>query len=468
MMKIHAKKYSLFTEMNNETHLQDAIFSNQLPPSDIFPIANIEIYTQTQIKAAYDDQLAIIDNIIADLSAKRTETIKTIETHEIALFKLKSLSAPYRRIPPEIINEIFMCCIPNDESNGAPNLEPWFNALQIFTQVCHLWSDIAKNHPKIWKYLDLDLTAQGLKKAIYILKKWSYIMPVNNLHLRINSTHAIIMMPRAKKLYQILNNNQRLQSLALTVAGLYLFSHLRTLALNFLPNLEKFQIAELGHIFGPETILDIPIYLHAPKLKGLIMSVTCITFMDPRNLQMIKCLSLKSNSHMIDNFLEILHKCPNLTECRINMTGIGTSLEILDENSPIVSLCHLTQFFLFLHEAIPILISKINAPEITTLVVVKQKGRISRNSTLNSIVPLIKYTKKLSELVILGSFSAEEETDFKHIFQEIHPGIPHYWFDNFKPYTDDPYGAFSDTESSGLEVEDDEVEDNEDENMEII
>lgn len=450
--------------MDNKTYLQNAILSNQSPPSDIIPIANIEIHTRTQIKAAYDDQLAVINNIIANLSAKRTETIKNIDTHESALFNLTSLSAPYRRIPPEIIGEIFMYCIPEEEFDNAPDLDVWLNLFQIFTQVCRLWSDIAKNHPMIWKYLDLELKAQGSKKAIYILKKWTFTMPINNLHLRINSTHAVITMPRAKRLYQILNNNQRLQSLILTVAGLYVFSHLRVLALNSLPNLESFQIAEMGHMFGPETVLDMPIYLHAPKLIKLGMATTCLTFMDTRNLLMLKELILKSNTHLVHNFLEILHKCPNLIDCQINMMGIGPNME-LDDNSPVVSLCHLKKLFLFLHESIPMLISKIYAPEITTLIVVKQKGRVSINSTLNSIVPLFAYTKKLSHIAIIGCFSDKEKTDFSHTVQKIHPDILYDLFDTFEPFTNDPYGDFSDTENTPSELE---AEDNEDENMEII
>ena len=449
--------------MDNKTYLQSAILSNQLPSSDIFPIANIEIYTETQIKAAYDDQLMVIDDMIATLSAKRTETIKNIETHESTLFKLKSLSAPYRRTPPEIINEIFMHCIPNEETEDAPDLKVWLNILQIFTQVCRLWSDIAKTHPRLWKYLNLELKAQGSKKAIYVLKKWTSTMPVNNLHLRIDSSHAVVTMPRARRLYQILNMNERLQSLILTVTGLYIFSHLRTLALSFLPNLERFQIGEMGHIWGADTLLDIPIYLNAPKLKQLSMATTCITWMDPRNLQKLKDLTLRSNTHLVHNFLETLRECPNLTHCQINMTGVSQNME-LDNNSPIVPLYHLKKLFLFLHEAIPMFISKIDAPEITTLVIIKRKGPISINSTLNSIVPLIKCTKNLSELIILGCFAAKEITDFNYIFHGIHPGIPCTRLDTFEPFTNDPYGTFSDTETNSSQSE---VEDDEDENIEI-
>jgi hypothetical protein len=439
-------------------HLQNAIFSNLSPPSNIFPAADIEIYTHTQIKSTHDEQLNMLNDIIANLSAKRTEAIKNIAIHELSLFNLKSLSAPYRRIPAEIIGEIFMQCIPNGTCEHNLDLDAWFNLVQIFTQVCYLWSSIAKNTSRIWKYLDIELNAQGSKKAIYILKKWTSTMPANNLELRINSCHGITTMPRAKRFYALLNNNQHLKTLTLTTGGWYLFTHLRALVLNNLPNLETFYISEHTQIAGGGALIDNLIYLRAPKLTQLSLTISFMGIFDARTLRNITILSLKCSTYQIEDFLEFLRYCPNITEVQICI--LRTGLISIDSNPSAITLYHLKKLYLYLHEDISILLELINAPELTELILIRQEGN-SINSKLDDIILFITSTKKLSELNILGTFSDKEKTDFDHTFQRIHPSIPCIWQGACEPFTNDPFrNQFEDDETTSFAENNPETENN--------
>ncbi|KAF8210961.1 hypothetical protein K438DRAFT_1808547 [Mycena galopus ATCC 62051] len=68
----------------------------------------------------------------------------------------ESSSASIERLPPEILAEIFMFCLPSGRwASYEPNTEeaPW-----VLAQVCSPWRAIVLSTPQLWQTLDIDLS----------------------------------------------------------------------------------------------------------------------------------------------------------------------------------------------------------------------------------------------------------------------------------------------------------------------
>lgn len=96
--------------------------------------------------------------LISELSAQRNKTMDYIDAH-------KALISPVRRLPPDIVQEIFLACLPTHRNcvlsaNEAP---------LILSRICSAWRTFALSTPALWASLHLPLE--------YIFE-WSLTNPV--------------------------------------------------------------------------------------------------------------------------------------------------------------------------------------------------------------------------------------------------------------------------------------------------
>ncbi|KAJ3834923.1 hypothetical protein EV361DRAFT_444002 [Lentinula raphanica] len=150
--------------------------------------------------------------IIADLLEKKVQHLRNIEemartlNHELIqartdLAEHKALLSGVRRLPVEIMSEIFLQCLPEVDTSSviwSPEPSP-DQAPLLLTQVCRNWRSIAIGTPRLWSTLSIN-ASNGSASHAEISKLWldrSKKVPLT-LSLLVRSTDRFYGGRRAK------------------------------------------------------------------------------------------------------------------------------------------------------------------------------------------------------------------------------------------------------------------------------
>ncbi|KAJ7120710.1 hypothetical protein C8R43DRAFT_1136652 [Mycena crocata] len=108
--------------------------------------------------AALSMELAHLETLIRDLSARRAEIQESIEIKQ-------ALVAPVRRIPDDILRDIFLACLPTHRNAVMSTRE----APLILCRICSTWRALASATPQIWAslhiHIDFTVANEGRTRA---------------------------------------------------------------------------------------------------------------------------------------------------------------------------------------------------------------------------------------------------------------------------------------------------------------
>ncbi|THU90869.1 hypothetical protein K435DRAFT_675166, partial [Dendrothele bispora CBS 962.96] len=91
-----------------------------------------------------DEEIARLDTLLHNLRSRREKAVSYIHKH-------RRLLSPIRRIPPEIIAELFTYCLPS----AHPPTRDLSEAPLLLTLVCKQWREIAFRTPYLWSSLHI-------------------------------------------------------------------------------------------------------------------------------------------------------------------------------------------------------------------------------------------------------------------------------------------------------------------------
>ncbi|THV00263.1 hypothetical protein K435DRAFT_558724, partial [Dendrothele bispora CBS 962.96] len=91
-----------------------------------------------------DEEIARLDTLLIDLRSRKEKLVSYIHKH-------RQLLSPIRRLPPEIIAELFTCCLPAAHPPTRDLSEPPL----LLTLVCKQWREIAFSTPCLWSALHI-------------------------------------------------------------------------------------------------------------------------------------------------------------------------------------------------------------------------------------------------------------------------------------------------------------------------
>ncbi|KAJ7727543.1 hypothetical protein DFH07DRAFT_896211 [Mycena maculata] len=94
----------------------------------------------------YVDEISRLDSLIRDLSAQREKTLQYIVAH-------KALLSPARRLPPDVMQELFLACLPTHRNAVMSITE----APILLTRICSAWRALALSTPALWASLHIPL-----------------------------------------------------------------------------------------------------------------------------------------------------------------------------------------------------------------------------------------------------------------------------------------------------------------------
>ncbi|KDR65105.1 hypothetical protein GALMADRAFT_148987 [Galerina marginata CBS 339.88] len=408
-------------DMDIQTEIQIAALSNRKPTQHILDAAQdkiVKLNTDIEEMKTMSDEAARQADHFIHLNFKLTHQLKILEKQN---YLLKSLYAPYRNIPTELISEIFLWVLPLLVDQA--DLCIWLQALDIFTHVCSEWKSIALNDPRIWKNLYVMVRPKQQKLACNIIKRWTKCMSNNNLHLTLDIAGPLISIPGIFKVYQTLNNCEQIVNLRLIMEDGYNLSHSNMLSQQKLPSLTHLAIAERNRI-----LRSLPAFVKAdayktPKLTHLEIRVAHGYIVHSKILGRITCLHLHLHTYNMKDFTDILKYCTKLVECKLTF-DIKLNKPVLHTTDKI-EFPHLTTLIVDAREDMSGLLCLLNAPKLITI-------HISRNSSKPSLkADMIKPFIEINELIRYVHFTGfnilNDRDRIDPLFQQLYPKITVTW-----------------------------------------
>ncbi|KAF7346540.1 hypothetical protein MSAN_01882100 [Mycena sanguinolenta] len=118
-----------------ESPFSSYFHTNYVPSSEEFQCIQMDLALRAQ-------ELARLDARISDLTAQRDQLQAYVDSH-------KALISHPRRLPPDIVCEIFAACLPT-ERNAVMSAQ---EAPLLLSRICSAWRTIALSTPRLWASL---------------------------------------------------------------------------------------------------------------------------------------------------------------------------------------------------------------------------------------------------------------------------------------------------------------------------
>jgi hypothetical protein len=279
-----------------------------------------------------DDEMSRLQVVMGQLAAERQSLERSLEEH-------RSIVAPIRRIPLDVLSEIFVFCA---DSSGSNSNSKCFDVTQAPLQlsfVCNKWRGLAISMSQLWSSISL----QGGREDIYswgrsqtfskrsirtdMLSTWLLRSGSSPLTLSINPLW-LERDPLTSCIAILIPHSHRWRDVKFTLDE----EHWEMLSdvKGHLPQLEKIDVDVLR---DPSDVFDIPldIFEVAPKLHTITMkyNLDSSDWLVPWG--QLKCLHFNLHFSLILPW--ILESCPNLARCTIDVYDLDDALDDLDHSS---------------------------------------------------------------------------------------------------------------------------------------
>lgn len=108
-----------------------------------------------------DSEIQLNRASLSRLIASRDSTIQAIEQQRLIL-------SPIRRIPLEVLSEIFLKCLPPDQFiNPSPHSAPL-----LLSQICQSWRSLSFSMGRLWTSIRVELTKEGCSPHPLLVEAW--------------------------------------------------------------------------------------------------------------------------------------------------------------------------------------------------------------------------------------------------------------------------------------------------------
>ncbi|KAJ7491071.1 hypothetical protein FB451DRAFT_1124703, partial [Mycena latifolia] len=249
----------------------------------------------------YDPEIARTQGILASLQEQR----RNLEWYKECY---RSILSPIRKLPPEILQNIFLAC-----RGGEPDVIPTAG------QVCRYWRDIVVGTPELWSIISVGRTrytfTERYRNLASLFLEWSGSQPLS----------ICIRNPADTRLVECLwRHVNRWQTLRLSTRDTSFYGTLGLEAFD-LGMLEKFELLE-ANTFRASDQTCITISQNAPKLCDVVLK-------NPLRYWKLPWGQLTRIQYDIPSAadgLRILQLCPQLVECSLDrMTEAAPDFAIL-------------------------------------------------------------------------------------------------------------------------------------------
>ncbi|KAJ7913523.1 hypothetical protein B0H13DRAFT_2468585 [Mycena leptocephala] len=338
--------------------LADSPFADRLntnyAPSDIeiLKIRALLVEPADEL-ARMDTQIEEMEFALGQLKEKRASLKAPIEAH-------RALISPIRRIPQDVLLEIFFFCLPSAHDALIDPAE----APMLLGRICGHWRSVAYSTPRIWSSIHIpSFNHRNLQRDMVppdiglrlgnIVAEWLERSATCSLSLSLSGS-SILHPDRGHPLIsQLLKVSWRIRHLTLT-GDIQSLRPLLCLSADDFPLLQSIRIHHTAHLRFDDHP-DATNALQIPTLHDISLSIT----IDPRSLPLrwsqltrlsLVCKTLWANGSVVggldaDDVLDVLRRCPNLVWCHMKASKRPDPDHVINDMS-LVILPHLQTLIL--------------------------------------------------------------------------------------------------------------------------
>ncbi|KAJ6595060.1 hypothetical protein DFH09DRAFT_1136110 [Mycena vulgaris] len=336
--------------LSSPAELTPLLISNQAPlDSEVLALRELVAGRQDRLNAL-NAQIDSLQETLAQLIQQRDEAAESIRDY-------KTVMSPLRRVPPELLCEIFLLTSPHTRLiGGKPTKQPpWY-----IGHVCRLWRHAALSYPLLWTNIEIHFRPNFSFKANYPLSMIeTQLLRSANAPLEVifdwwpgQIMHDGVDLRVLEAVFLHIN---RWRSLDLQDARFTAVLDLLQAAPGCLSSLHRLDFIQ--HDYEPggwSPITDV--FTHASSLREVILTVPILS-QTSRSLDIPwGQITRYRGAYTLERQLEILRTAPNLIECGIGCTNWGAMHE--SPGHYIVTLAHLRR----LHAGQAGFLSYLNAP----------------------------------------------------------------------------------------------------------
>jgi hypothetical protein len=249
-----------------------------------------------------DDEITRLHAVLDGLTHKR-------DALQIYTHLHTALVAPIRRLPPEVLSEIFLCY--EDENNVSP---PRLNkAPLLLGGVCSRWRTIALSTPRLWNSFALTIRPKYLKSDAMLAKTWLARAGTCPLTIRLGS-RGDYQNPMRLLMKVFLLHCEQWYDIHISIPLPVLES--LTPAKNRLPRLQRLSL-DVG-LYEPLHIFEC-----APRLQWLKLA----SDLDPSMVKVPwnQIEYFDTGKRKIDHCLKLLRATSNLETCVVDLISLEPS-----------------------------------------------------------------------------------------------------------------------------------------------
>ncbi|KAJ3560144.1 hypothetical protein NP233_g11028 [Leucocoprinus birnbaumii] len=128
--------------------LEDKLATNYVPTTE-------EVASIRHDLADSEDHLCRLSIQVDELQSRCDQLVDEQQLLSISLAKYKGMLSPFRRLIPDILQEIFYHCLPTSHNAVISNRE----APLLLGEVCRHWRDVSRSTPRLWSSIHITLPA---------------------------------------------------------------------------------------------------------------------------------------------------------------------------------------------------------------------------------------------------------------------------------------------------------------------
>ncbi|KAJ7592523.1 hypothetical protein C8J56DRAFT_478909 [Mycena floridula] len=365
----------------------------------------------TEAESAYLNQLLETSNDeISRLTAAIDKLVLEREALKRNVTSYKAILAPIRRLPEDMLREIFVSCLPYNKAM-APVIT---DAPLLLGRVCRSWRELSLSTPALWASIHVQFSpfiavhrVRRLCEEAHVWIRRSGTFPLT-IGVKHGNCEDPLVIEFTKSLIRL---STRWRSMEIT-SPLEWLSSLTSLSKRDVPRLEKFSYSltgappttESGDVWQSLDILGGE-RLHDVSVQNLWFQ-SSVTAISKLNLgQLTRLILFAGSESTLMYAADILRRCPNLRVCRLSLAmshipGIAPDLEPMN-------LLHLSSLSLILGFSAgpspdPLVVeeffSKLNLPRLTSFDHNLGASSITSWTALGRTSPIENLALSLSDL----------------------------------------------------------------------
>ena len=348
--------------------------------SESLEIQNLLVLPTSRLKEL-STQLQLLDEQSTKIRNEQSAILLFISKH-------RGLISQIRKLPIDILQEIFIACLPTDYNPDMSRRQPPI----LLTQICSSWRNVAHATPQLWKSIVIDvpcnspsMTMEHIERFSEAIQEWLTKSADFPLHIVFDSDNWGASGANAvrfcdKIIDSLIRFSERWRVIRLSIPYQAL-KPITSLPPSNFPILEIFSVNCFYSFYPTQSVCITSGVLNAPNLRELRVSGLQLThdhlgnvsrlpinWSQLTNIVLDKSFWDASSCLSISMAYKLLSLCRNLVTCQMDIGGrIGPNEELPLETNTFISLPFLTRLSVGEYTSLSRLFSLLHLPSLNDI-----------------------------------------------------------------------------------------------------